>query len=233
MTIYAIGDLHFSGLPPTKPMEKFGAHWAGHRDKVLANWQRLVQPADLVLVCGDISWGMTLAEAKPDLDSLTALPGHKILLKGNHDYWWTSLAKMQAAYPGRFAFLQNNFYSWGETAICGTRGWILPGVEGFNDDDVPRLRREALRLEMSLGAAQKAGFTKLICMLHYPAFYYAGQESPFRSLLEEYHVQTCVFGHIHGAEAAQNVFQGQSGGCSYQLVSCDTIGFAPMPLTLR
>ena len=86
MTIYAIGDLHFSGLPPTKPMEKFGAHWAGHRDKVLANWQRLVQPADLVLVCGDISWGMTLAEAKPDLDSLAALPG------GPKEHPWPRLA---------------------------------------------------------------------------------------------------------------------------------------------
>ena len=230
MTIYAIGDLHFSGLPPAKPMEKFGEHWGDHRSKVCTNWQRLVKPADLVLVCGDTSWGMTLKEALPDLNGIAALPGHKILLKGNHDYWWTSLSKMEAACSDKFSFLQYNFYAWKDIAICGTRGWILPGVEDIKHEDEKHLRREALRLEMSLEAAQKAGFTKIICMLHYPAFYFAEQESPFRTLLEEYHVQNCAFGHIHGSEAAQTVFQGKSHGCTYQLVSCDTTNFTPVPL---
>jgi predicted phosphohydrolase len=230
MTIYALGDLHFSGLPPAKPMEKFGEHWGDHRSKICTNWQKLVKAEDLVILCGDLSWAMTLEEAKVDLDAIAALPGHKILLKGNHDYWWTTLGKMHAMYPQQFFFLQNNFYAAGDVAICGTRGWILPGCEGFKEDDEKHLRREAIRLELSLEAAQKAGFKKIICALHYPPFYLAEQESPFRTLLEKYQVQVCVFGHIHGQEAAAGVFQGAVGGCLYQLVSCDNTEFAPVPL---
>ncbi len=232
MTIYALGDLHFSGDPPQKPMTKFGEHWGDHRAKILKNWQEKVRPEDLIVLCGDLSWAMTLEEARPDLQCLADLPGHKLLLKGNHDYWWTSLKKMQQAWGQAFFFLQNDFYPWGETAVCGTRGWILPGCEGFKADDEKRLRREALRLQLSLDAARQSGFSKILAVLHYPPFYQKDEPSPFRTLLEEYQVRHCVFGHIHGAQAAAGVFQGESGGCHYRLVSCDTVGFAPVKIEI-
>lgn len=230
MSIYAIGDLHLSGLPPTKPMEIFGEQWQDHRRKLFTAWQNLVTPEDLVILCGDTSWAMRLQEALPDLQALASLPGRKVLLRGNHDYWWASLAKMHKATVDQFFFLQNNYYLWQDTAICGTRGWLLASCEGFTPADKPILHREVLRLEASLQAAIKDGCQKIIVALHYPPFYAAGASSPFRNLLERYQVHTCVFGHIHGQEAASSIFQGEEGGVNYRLVSCDTINFTPVRL---
>jgi len=131
MHIYAIADLHLSGEPPSKPMEIFGQHWAGHKDKVKENWLATITPEDYVLIAGDISWGMNLTEAAPDLDWIASLPGHKYLLRGNHDYWWTSVSKMRKAYEGKLGFLQNDSFSLTledgrVVALCGTRGWVLP-----------------------------------------------------------------------------------------------------------
>lgn len=228
MSIYAIGDLHLSGIPPAKPMDIFGAHWAGHREKIILAWRKVVQPEDLVIVCGDISWGMSLPEALPDLEALAALPGKKVLLRGNHDYWWCSLKKMQEALGANFFFLQNNFFPWGDMAICGSRGWMLPDWLGFTPEDEPILRREVLRLTASLEAAKKAGFEKIIAALHYPPFLMEEEPSCIRDLLEAYGVQKCVFGHIHGSEGARMVFQGRYHGVVYGLVSCDSRDFCPV-----
>ena len=233
MKIWAIGDLHLSGDPPTKPMDKFGEHWHHHREQVFANWRTAVAEDDLVLVCGDFSWAISLPEALPDLQAVAALPGRKVLLRGNHDYWWSSLKKMQQALGDAYFFLQNNCYPLGAAgAVCGTRGWLLPDVEGFSDADKPILEREVLRLELSLKAATQAGRRPEIVLLHYPPFYRPEETSPFRELLEKYQVPLCAFGHIHGAEAWQNVFQGELNGTTYRLVSCDSHQFKPVLLEM-
>lgn len=226
MNIYAIGDLHLSGNPPAKPMEIFGAHWQGHAAKVAANWRSLVSNEDTVIICGDTSWAMDLSGALPDLHRIAALPGHKIILRGNHDYWWASLKKMQTATENKFRFLQNNFFTCGSTAICGSRGWLLPSSDNFTAEDESIYRREGLRLEASLAAARQAGYSDIVAALHYPPLYDAANASVFAELLERYGVSYCVFGHIHGSDAGM-VFEGVRNGITYKLVSCDTQGFTP------
>lgn len=165
MKIYAIGDLHLSGKPPSKPMEIFGEHWTDHAAKVAANWHQLIRSDDTVIICGDTSWAMDLQDALTDLNWIAALPGRKIILRGNHDYWWASLKKMQTATENNFSFLQNNFFTCGTTAICGSRGWLLPSSDNFNADDAAIYRREGLRLEASLKAARQAGYSDIIAAL--------------------------------------------------------------------
>ena len=234
MHIYAIGDLHFSGVPETKPMTVFGEHWENHRQRIIENWKQTVTPEDVVILCGDISWAMKLADAvEDDLKEVAALPGTKVLLRGNHDYWWTTLAKMKQATGDKFFFLQNNYYPLdieGEKlAVCGSRGWLTPVCEGYQpetDDSI--LRHEELRLRASLDAAGQEGYKDIILALHYPPFYSVEENSVFKRIIDEYRVNTCVFGHIHGMEGAAAVFEGELDGCVYKLVSCDTQGFTPV-----
>lgn len=225
MHIYAIGDLHLSGEPPSKPMEIFGGHWQGYKEKLRTSWLTAVEPEDAVIICGDISWALTLPEALPDLEWIAELPGRKLLLRGNHDYWWASLAKMQALCGGKFEFLQNNCVLLGETAVCGTRGWLLPSAESFGAEDDKIYRREGIRLELSLQAARKAGARRLITALHYPPLFKAEETTLFTELLERYGVRDCVYGHIHGGAAHPPVYEGERRGVSYKLVSCDTQDF--------
>lgn len=224
MHIYAIGDLHLSGEPPAKPMEIFGEHWLGHKEKIRQNWLAQVTDDDTVIVCGDISWAMQLKEAACDLNWLAGLPGKKILLRGNHDYWWSSVKKMQQLYGDAFQFLQNNCIMAGDTAICGTRGWILPSAEGFTDDDNKIYQREGIRLELSLKEAQKQSPARIITALHYPPLFSADERTLFTDLMENYGVADCIYGHIHG-ENHVAVYEGGRGGVNYKLVSCDTQGF--------
>ena len=234
MHIYAIGDLHFSGVPETKPMTVFGEHWTNHRQRIIENWKRTVAPEDIVILCGDISWAMRLTDAvKDDLQYVAELPGNKVMLRGNHDYWWTSLAKMKQATKDAFFFLQNNFYpvpmEAGKLAICGSRGWLTPLCEGYDpetDDNI--LRHEELRVRASLDAARQEGYKNIILALHYPPFYAAEEDSVFKRIIDEYEVKICVFGHIHGAEGAAAIFEGEQDGCSYKLISCDTQDFTPV-----
>ncbi len=225
MNIYAIADLHLSGEPPAKPMDVFGAHWAGHTDKVKQNWLQTVQPDDVVIIAGDISWALGLAEAADDLAWIAALPGRKLLLRGNHDYWWASPAKLRKAYGDNFAFLQNNAIMIGDTAICGTRGWILPSAENFTEDDRKIYDREAIRLQLSLDAARQQSAQHIIVAMHYPPLFAADEETKFTDLMEQYHVEHCVYGHIHGEEHVIT-FEGERKGVTYKLVSCDTQVFA-------
>ena len=234
MPIYAIGDLHFSGVPETKPMTVFGEHWANHRQQIIENWKQTVAAEDVVILCGDISWAMKLADAvKDDLQSIAALPGRKVMLRGNHDYWWTGLAKMKQATEDAFFFLQNNFFPVStedaKLAICGSRGWLTPQCEGYDpetDDSI--LRHEELRIRASLDAAKSEGYENIILALHYPPFYSAEENSVFKQIIDEYSVKTCVFGHVHGSEGAAAIFQGERDGCFYKLVSCDTQNFTPV-----
>ncbi len=224
MHIYAIGDLHLSGDPPQKPMEIFGSHWLGHKEKIKANWLESVQPQDTVIVCGDISWAMGLKDTAPDLHWLAQLPGRKVLLRGNHDYWWSSLAKMRQLYGSDFEFLQNNCLISGSTAICGSRGWVLPSSEGFTETDDKIYKREAIRLELALRQAAALAPQSIVAALHYPPLFAPDERTLFTDLLEKYGVRYCVYGHIHGENHVQP-FEGERAGVRYKLVSCDTQNF--------
>lgn len=233
MDIYAIGDLHLSGNPPRKPMTIFGDYWDKHWEKIKRNWLAAVRDEDTVILCGDISWGMDLPEAMEDLRELIALPGRKLLLRGNHDYWWSSLAKNEKATEGKLLFLQNNCYQAGDVAICGSRGWNIPNMEGFLPEDEKIYQRELQRVEMSLKAAQKTGCQKILLALHFPPLYQEEQVTGFTELCRRYGVKVCVFGHIHGVAAhALNVFEGMKNGTEYRLVACDYLDFQPLKLDI-
>lgn len=229
MHIYAISDLHLSGEPASKPMEVFGEHWLGHKEKIKTNWLATVKDQDYIIIAGDISWAMNLAEAAVDLEWLAALPGHKLLMRGNHDYWWTSLSKMRKTYENKFTFLQNSsailtLEDGCKVAICGTRGWILPSAENFTEEDNKIYLREGIRMELGLQEALKEQPDILIQALHYPPLFNQEEHTLFTDIMEKYQVNHCVFGHIHG-ENHLFLFEGERQGISYKLVSCDTQGF--------
>ena len=153
MSLYAIGDLHFS-TAVNKPMNIFGDNWDNHEEKIINSWKSKVNEEDTVLIVGDTSWAINMNEAEEDLNIIHNLPGKKIYVKGNHDYWWTTVAKLNKLYDD-MSFLQNNFYQYEEYAICGTRGWICPNDVKFTEDDEKIYKREAHRLKLSLDAAKK------------------------------------------------------------------------------
>lgn len=227
MAIWAIADLHLSH-DRAKPMDIFGPCWENHAEKIAANWRRLVGGDDLVIVAGDISWAMQLSEAAADLNWIAALPGRKLLLRGNHDYWWSSISKVRAALPPGMAALQNDHYVFEDWAICGSRGWICPGEEGFDSEHDEKIyRREIGRLELSLESARLAGRERIVAALHYPPFNRQGSPSGFTGLLERYGVSYCVYGHIHD-EGRDRLFQGERGGVNYIFVAADGVDFTPV-----
>ena len=206
-------------------MDIFGPNWDNHAARLEAAWRAAVQPEDAVLLPGDISWGMSLDEAKADLAFLAALPGTKVLLRGNHDYWWNSISKVRAALPGGMHAVQNDSLVLGGVAVLGTRGWVCPGSTLFDPAvDQKLYERELIRLELSLKSAQ-ARMPKL-CMLHYPPFNERRQQSGFTELLEAYGVERAVYGHLHG-KACRNAFEGIRNGVEYTLCSADHLEFAP------
>jgi predicted phosphohydrolase len=242
VAIYALGDTHL-GFAVNKPMDIFGPHWAGHPGPLFQNWEATVADDDIVLIPGDISWAMTLAEAEPDLAALDRLPGRKLMIQGNHDYWWESLKKMRALPLTTIQFIQNDAVLLpagsvpgvdGPVAVCGTRGWITPGDRSFADElehNTKIYNRELHRLRLSLEAGRKAGAAATIAMLHYPPVADDHRPTGFTELLESFGgVLLCVYGHLHGPGAQQRAFQGEHGGVRYRLVACDGIGFTPLRL---
>lgn len=227
MALYAIGDLHLS-LGCDKSMEVFGGPWVNYVEKIRNGFSALSDD-DVCVVCGDISWGMSLGEALEDFRFLDGLPGRKILLKGNHDYWWTTAAKMTRFFAENgfktLSILFNNSYSYGDYAICGTRGWFFEEEKGDAHDRKIMLR-EVGRLEASLRAG---GDRKKLVFLHYPPKY-LGYECPeLLSLLEAYAVPLCSYGHIHSKGCAY-AFQGSRRGTQFQLLSADYLQFRPRKL---
>ncbi len=225
MALYVLGDLHLS-LSSDKPMDVFGAKWAEH-DRRLRESFSLLTPEDTTVLCGDLSWAMSLEEASEDLRFIDALPGRKIILKGNHDYWWTTAAKMHALFErlglGSIEILHNNCCSYGELALCGTRGWFFEEERG-DGHDRKIMNREVMRLEASLKAA---GEREKLCFLHYPPRYgndYVCRE--ITELLRAYGVRECFYGHLHGP-GQKGAIQGWVEGIHYQLVSADYLGFSP------
>lgn len=230
--VFAIGDLHLPG-GEDKSMDVFGQHWEGHFERIAEDWMTRVTPEDVVLIPGDISWAMRLEDAIPDLNAIAALPGHKVMIRGNHDYWWSSIGKVRSNLkPGLYA-LQNDALKLGNTVCCGSRGWLIPGDTA--DGDLRKIyARELVRMELSLQAGSKAaadGNSRLVAMIHYPPCDELGRENDMTQLFERYGVQDVVYGHLHGAANA-HAFSGILNGIRYHPVSCDGLGFQLYQLPL-
>ncbi|NLL31121.1 MAG: serine/threonine protein phosphatase [Clostridiales bacterium] len=224
MALYAISDLHLA-FTTDKPMDIFGEKWAKHDEKIKNNWFKKIKEEDTVLIAGDVSWSMNSKESKEDLDWIDALPGKKIISKGNHDYWWNGITRLNSLYENT-KFLQNNFYTYKDYAICGSRGWILNTSDKFTQKDQKILDREIIRLRLSLDAAVKSGYTKIIVMIHYPPVNEKKEPSVFTDLFKEYNVEKVIYGHIHGP-ALSNVLDEEFEGIEYIMTSCDYLDFDP------
>ena len=225
MSLYAIGDLHLS-FTTNKPMDVFGPAWKNHVDKIRDGFSSLSED-DVCVLCGDISWGMDLSQAREDFRFIDGLPGRKIILKGNHDLWWTSMTKMTAFLEENgfrsISFLHNNAFFYGEdAAICGTRGWFYEESRGENHDK-KMIAREVLRLEASLKAG---GDRNKYVFLHYPPRYGNYTCPEILALLKEYEVKVCCSGHLH-AESLRWAFNGWQDHTQHLCVSGDRIGFKP------
>ncbi|MCL6518115.1 metallophosphoesterase [Alicyclobacillus sp.] len=227
MALFAIADLHLAQAVD-KPMDVFGPEWDGHPEKIREAWCQMVSDTDIVLLPGDISWAMTMDEALPDLRWIGALPGIKVMIRGNHDYWWSGIGKVRRVLGPNHYAIQNDALALGDWAICGTRGWLLPSHPKFTETDETIYRREANRLKLSLDAAKQLG-RPIVAMLHYPPCGELGETTVFTELLVEYGVQLCVYGHLHGP-AHRFAVEGLADGVEYRLVSADYVGFKPVPL---
>lgn len=229
MALYAIGDTHFSEAVD-KPMDIFGGAWDGYRDKLVASLSCL-KDEDMLVICGDFSWGMSLEQSLEDFKLLCSFPGKKVFVKGNHDYWWETVSKMNRFFQDNqlkdLQFLHNNCIFYNDRALCGTRGWFFDiNDESAGDEKV--FKRELIRLETSLKAAVDAGGAgEIICFLHYPPVFGSGRVEPITALLKKYGVGRCYYGHLHG-DSLKGCFNGVLDGIKYQNISADNIGFKPV-----
>lgn len=222
MAIFAISDLHLA-FAADKPMDRFGPEWIDHPRKVAALWRARVGDGDTVLVCGDTSWAMRLEEARPDLEYLAALPGRKILLRGNHDYWWGSVSRLRQSLPPGIEVLQNDSLEVEGWRVCGSRGWMLPGPDSAAEDG-RIFERELGRLRLSLESA--GDVSPKLAMLHYPPYAVETGTSAVLDLLLRHRVSVCVYGHLHAVEPGTYP-DGEHAGIRFHCVSVDVVGFAP------
>ena len=234
MALFSISDLHLP-LGVDKPMDVFGSAWDDYVNRLEKNWRECVRADDWVVLPGDFCWALHLSEAKKDFDFLDSLPGVKILLKGNHDYWWDTVSKLRRyvsdnAYSD-IQFLQNNSYLYRDIAICGTRLWNCPAASGFGAEDDKIYEREIGRAALSLADAVKRKPKEILFFTHYPPVTAAGVVDPgFLALMQKYGVIHVLYGHIHGT-ARQFAFVGEQNGIKFDLVSCDYLEFIPKKLT--
>ena len=219
MKIFAISDLHLS-FDSNKPMDIFGTNWVGHVEKIKQDWESQVKPEDVVLLPGDFSWAMHLEDTKQDFAFLESLPGKKILLKGNHDYWWTTLKSMREFLAKQqctsIDFLYNNSYCYKEHIIAGTRGWSSLDCQS----NKKMLNREQIRLELSIkDGIKKYGETlPIIVCMHYPP------ADEFHEIMKKYPVKMVIYGHLHG-NSQKDIKEGNIDGICYKMVSCDYTNF--------
>lgn len=232
MAIYAISDLHLS-IGINKPMDIFGSRWTNYMDRLKTEWESTVGQDDHVIIPGDISWATYLDQAVADFRFINELPGFKYISKGNHDYWWTTLSKLKKFLDvngfDSISFVHNNSFKIGDTVICGTRGWILPGSEDFGAEDEKFYERELIRLELSLKSAAAQGGERILAALHYPPFNQKAEVSGFIEAMSRYGVNTCIYGHLHG-DSFKKAVEGEVEGISFRLVSADYLYFKPIKL---
>lgn len=230
MALYSIADLHLP-LGIDKPMDIFGARWENYVERLADNWQSKISRNDTVVMPGDFSWATYLEQSYKDFEFLNKLNGRKILLKGNHDYWWTTMNKLGEFIAGNgfesIFFLHNNSFMYDDTAICGTRGWIHPAWDSFGEEDKKIFDREVLRLELSLKSAEK--HNEIYVFTHYPPRSGKLETNAFVEMMEAYEVKKCIYGHLHGT-AHKNAVEENIGGIEYRLVSSDYLNFNPVLL---
>jgi hypothetical protein len=226
MRVYAIGDLHL-GRAVDKPMDVFGPEWAEHGKRIAENWRKTVAPEDLVLLPGDLSWAMNLEEARPDLDQIDSLPGQKYFIRGNHDYWCSSPGKVRAALGESLNLVRFDAAVHRGLGICGVRGWTMPSHPDFDPDtDLRYWQRERQRLDLSLAELERTDHGPVVAMFHYPPRG-AGGDTLLSEPLAAAGVSWCVYGHLHGADAHANAFEGEASGVQYVCVSADYVEFRP------
>lgn len=230
MAVYAISDLHLS-YGVDKPMDIFGERWNNYMERLKENWEKIVEEDDYILIPGDISWATYLEQAVKDFEFIDNLPGRKIISKGNHDYWWTTMSKLNEFLDKNnfktIEFIHNNSYNIQDFIVCGARGWKCPGDDGFSQKDKKIYERELNRLELSLS---KAGYGtnggEIIVMIHYPPFNSSKEPSEFVEIMREYSVKKCFYGHLHGGSFSGAV-EGKVEGIEFKLVSSDYLNFVP------
>ena len=230
MSLYAISDLHLS-FYKEKPMDIFDSVWKNHPQKILERWNSTVSENDTVLVPGDVSWGKNLNEATPDLEFIDNLKGKKILLTGNHDYYWNSTQKLNEMFNSMY-FLKNNFYEFEDYLVCGTRGWLCPGDTRYTDHDKKIYLREVGRLKLSLESAVNSGKynDNIILMMHFQPTNDKHDKSEFIELIEKYNIKRVIYGHLHGKKKYDNSLIGNENNVEYSLVSADYLGFKPIKI---
>ncbi len=230
MALYAIADLHLP-LGIDKPMDIFGKAWENYVERLEDNWQSNIKDTDIVVLPGDFSWATYLEQSTKDFEFLHKLNGRKILSKGNHDYWWTTMNKMRefTAKNGfdDIDFLQNNSFVYEGIGICGTRGWIHPAWDNFGGEDRKIFDREVLRLELSLKHA--GDLSEIYVFTHYPPMSTALESNAFTDMMKQYPVTKCIYGHLHSA-SHRNAVNGVVDGIEYKLVSGDYVGFNPVKI---
>ena len=229
MSIFVIGDLHLS-FNQNKPMDIFGENWIGHEEKIKQDWIKKVKENDLVIIPGDFSWETYLENTELDFNFLNSLPGKKLLLKGNHDYWWTTLTNMKKFLKEKdftnIDFLYNNSYEYENKIICGTRGWSIADHE----TDKKLINRELIRLELSLknGIELYGNQKEIIVFMHYPpitkSIILSNQETDFVNLMKKYNVKRCYYAHLHGV-SINDAIEGNIEGIEFKLVSADGLDF--------
>lgn len=222
MKVFAISDLHLS-VNNSKPMNIFGPVWDGYIDKIFSDWNNKVKENDLVLLAGDFSWAMKLDETINDFNLFKDLPGKKIIIRGNHDFWWKSISAVRSILPENFYAIQNDAIKFENIVVCGTRGWIVPEKNVLMTNENKRIfDREIIRLEMTLKEGEKLRKEgdRLICMMHYPPTNFTRDDSEFTVLIEKYKVDYVVYGHIHGKKVVTKYIK---NGIPYFLTSCDIV----------
>lgn len=229
MRVFAIGDPHLSFAKP-KPMSIFGSQWDHHEERLQESWKQTVREEDVVLIPGDISWAMHMEDAIPDLEFLAQCPGKKVILRGNHDYWWDSVSKVRAILPPNMYAIQNDCLRIDRLLVAGTRGWTCPGSSVFNEErDRKIYEREVGRLALSLQAMKPNENDVCIGMLHYPPINEHHQPSGFSEQFANSSAKIVVYGHLHG-KSCQAAFEEERNGQLYRLVSCDYLNFKPLLL---
>lgn len=227
MALYTIGDLHLS-FSTNKSMEVFGNEWKNYVKRIEKNFHKYVHSEDTVVLTGDHSWGRNLEECRTDLEFIESLPGRKILLRGNHDMFWDAkkTSRLNQQFAGRLEFLQNNFCTYQDYALVGTKGYCYEGKDSI--EHFLKIReRELERLKASFDAATAAGYTRFIMFLHYPPTSIGEQESPFTEMAEAYGAEKVIYSHCHGRDRYDDSFKGFVNGIEYRLVSSDYLKFKP------
>ncbi len=230
MSLYVIGDLHLCYSDPDKTMAVFPG-WENYQERIRKNWLDTVRPEDTIVLAGDISWGMSLQQAEPDLRFINELPGRKIILKGNHDYWWVTLRKMEGFFAEKgfdtLNILHNNHYEYEGIGICGTRGWVNGTDNNKDVQDEKVLKREVQRLETSIKSAVAAGLEPIVFM-HYPPIFASNFNYDILEVLYRYRIKACYYGHIHGRSAHALCVTNTYDDIDFHLVSGDYTQFMPV-----